>query len=57
MQQNPAKSVKEWHDRVYEYPPRIRLPDAKKIRQPEARLVVEAIADHRLPRAGASGHN
>ena len=45
-----AKLVKERHDRVYEYPPRIRLPDAKKIRQPEARLVVEAIADQRLPR-------
>ena len=49
-QLTPAKSVKERHDRVYEYPPRIRLPDAKKIRQPEARLVVEAIADRRLPR-------
>ena len=46
----PAKLVKERHDRVYQYPPRIRLPDAKKIRQPEARFVVEAIADHRLPR-------
>ena len=46
----PAKLVKERHDRVYEYPPRIRLPDTKKIRQPEARLVVEAIADQRLPR-------
>ena len=45
----PAKPVKERHDRVYEYPPRIRLPDAKKIRQPEARFVVEAIADQRLP--------
>ena len=49
-QLTPAKSVKERHDRIYEYPPRIRLPDAKKIRQPEARLVVEAIADRRLPR-------
>ena len=49
-QLTPAKSVKERHDRVYEYPPRIRLPDAKKIRQPEARLVVETIADQRLPR-------
>ena len=49
-QLTPAKKVRERHDRVYEYPPRIRLPDAKKIRQPEARLVVEAIADHRLPR-------
>ena len=50
-QLTPGKSVKERPDRIYEYPSRIRLPDAEKIRQPEARLVVEAIADHRLPRA------
>ena len=46
-----AESCKVRHDRVYEYPARIRLPDTKKIRQAEARLVVEAIADHRLPRS------
>ena len=46
-----AKSRRERHDRVYEYPARIRLPDTKKIRQAEARLVVEAIADRRLPRS------
>ena len=45
-----GRSVKQRHDRVYEYPPRIRLPDSTKIRQPDARLVVEAIADQRLPR-------
>ena len=50
-----AKSCKERHDRVYEYPARIRLPDTNKIRQAEARLVVEAIADHRLPRSFTTG--
>ena len=50
-----GKSVKQRHDRIYEYPPRIRFPDAKKIRQPGARLVVEAIADHRLPRSFTTG--
>ena len=50
-----GRSVKERHDRVYEYPPRIRLPDQKKVRQPEARLVVEAIVDHRLPRSFTTG--
>ena len=49
-QLTPGKSVKERCDRVYEFPPRIRLPDLNKIRQSDARLVVEAIADHRLPR-------
>ncbi len=46
-----SKTVKQRHDRVYEYPPRIHLPNLAKIRQPEARLVVEAITDHRLPRS------
>ena len=50
-QLSPAESKKERHDRVYEYPPRIRLPDTERIRQSETRLVVEAIADHRLPRS------
>ena len=50
-QLTPARSVKQRHDRVYEYPPRIRLPDPNKIRQPDARLVIEAITNHRLPRA------
>lgn len=44
------RSVPVRHDRVYEYPPRIKLPDLKGVRQPEARLIVEAIAAKRLPR-------
>ena len=36
--------------RVYEYPPRIKLPDLKKVKNPDTRLIIEAIADHRLPR-------
>ena len=38
------------NDRVYEYPPRIRLPDLKKVQNPDARLIVEAIGDQRLLR-------
>ena len=44
------RSVPVRKDRVYEYPPRIRLPDLKRVRNPGTRLIVEAIADHRLPR-------
>ena len=38
------------NDRVYEYPARIKLPDLKRVKQQDARTIVEAIADHRLPR-------
>ena len=44
------KKVPVRKDRVYEYPPRIKLPDLKRMKQADARLIVEAIADHRLPR-------
>ena len=44
------RSVKVRNDRIYEYPPRIQLPDLKNVKQADARLIVEAIADHRLPR-------
>ena len=44
------RSVKVRNDRVYEYPPRIRLPDLKRVRNPDTHLIVEAIADNRLPR-------
>ena len=50
-----GRSVPERHDRVYEYPARIHLPDTKRIRQDEARLIVKAIADHRLPRPFPTG--
>ena len=38
------------NDRVYEYPARIKLPGLEGVKQADARLIVEAIADHRLPR-------
>lgn len=43
------------HDRVYEYPPRIRLPDLKRVKQPDARLVLGAISEHRLDRRFTTG--
>jgi hypothetical protein len=49
-QVSPRRNVPVRNDRVYEYPARIKLPDLKGIRNPDTRLIVEAIADHRLPR-------
>ena len=49
-QVSPYRSDRVRHDRIYEYPPRIKLPDLKRVRHPDTRLIIDSIADHSLPR-------
>ncbi len=49
------RSVPVRNDRVYEYPPRKRLPDLKGVRNPDAHLIVKAIEDGRLRRQFSTG--
>ena len=44
------RSVPVRKDRVYEYPARVKLPSLKRIRNEDARTIVEAIGEHRIPR-------
>lgn len=49
-QVSPSRQHHPRKDRIYAYPPRIRLPEIEGIKQPDVRVIVQAIYEHRLPR-------